>query len=198
MGWDWVHLVLRPLFGLFLPAPDNRWRWLWSNRWNAYWQGKPKYSKKTCPSATSSTTNPTWPDPGSNPGSRGGKPATNHLNYGAALTLSNIGPKAKLWIYKYMRLSKGGLLEIIPRKRIFLTKLMVAHLVKKFPSFMEPKRSYPCSQQSERNVNNGAATENILVIKLISGSKREFHWFPWLWQFSSGAGRNRVFAWVRT
>jgi hypothetical protein len=35
-----------------------------------------------CPSQ-----NPTWPDPGLNPGRRGGKPATNRLSYGAALTL---------------------------------------------------------------------------------------------------------------
>jgi hypothetical protein len=28
-------------------------------RWNEDWQGKPKYSEKTCPSATLSTTNPT-------------------------------------------------------------------------------------------------------------------------------------------
>jgi hypothetical protein len=33
-----------------------------------------------CPSQ-----NPTWPDPGLNPGCRGGKPATNRLSYGAAL-----------------------------------------------------------------------------------------------------------------
>jgi hypothetical protein len=33
-----------------------------------------------CPSQ-----NPTWPDPGLNPGRRGGKPANNHLSYGAAL-----------------------------------------------------------------------------------------------------------------
>jgi hypothetical protein len=46
--------------------------------------GKPKYSEKTCPSATFSTTNPKWPDPVLNPGRRGGKPATNRLNYGAA------------------------------------------------------------------------------------------------------------------
>jgi hypothetical protein len=32
---------------------------------------------KTCPSATLSTTNPTWTDPGSNPDLRGGRPATN-------------------------------------------------------------------------------------------------------------------------
>jgi hypothetical protein len=31
-----------------------------------------------------STTNPTWPDQGSNPGRRGGKPATNRMSYGAA------------------------------------------------------------------------------------------------------------------
>jgi hypothetical protein len=48
------------------------------------WQGKPKYSDKTCPSAILSTTNPTWLDPGLNPGRRGGKPATNRLSYGAA------------------------------------------------------------------------------------------------------------------
>jgi hypothetical protein len=46
-------------------APDDRW-WMWSSRWNENWQGKPKYSENTCPSATLSTTNPTWPDLGSN------------------------------------------------------------------------------------------------------------------------------------
>jgi hypothetical protein len=35
-----------------------------------------------CPSE-----NPTWPDPGFNPGRRGGKPATNLLSYGAATSL---------------------------------------------------------------------------------------------------------------
>jgi hypothetical protein len=59
-------------------------RWLWRNWWNKDWQGKPKYSEKTCPSATLSTTHPTWLNPGLNPGRRGGKPATNRLSYGAA------------------------------------------------------------------------------------------------------------------
>jgi hypothetical protein len=36
--------------------------------------------------ATLSTTNPTWPDPGSNPGRHGGKPATNRLSYDTAST----------------------------------------------------------------------------------------------------------------
>jgi hypothetical protein len=56
----------------------------WRNWWDADWQGKPKYSEKTCPSDTLSTTNPTRLDPGLNPGRRGGKPATNGLSYGAA------------------------------------------------------------------------------------------------------------------
>jgi hypothetical protein len=51
------------------------------------WQGKPKYSEETYPSATLSTTNPTGPDPGWNPGRRGGKSATNRLSYGAALDI---------------------------------------------------------------------------------------------------------------
>jgi hypothetical protein len=67
-----------------VPAPDDRWWWLWSSSWNEDWQGKPKHSEKTCSSATLSTTNPTWPDLGSNPGRRSGKPATNRLSYGTA------------------------------------------------------------------------------------------------------------------
>jgi hypothetical protein len=43
--------------------------WGWRIWWNE-WQGKPKYSENTCPDATLSTINPTWPDPGSNPGSQ--------------------------------------------------------------------------------------------------------------------------------
>jgi hypothetical protein len=75
-------------FWPIIPAPDDWWGWLWSNWWNEDWQRKPKYSEKTCPSATLSTTNPTWPDPGSNPGRRDGKPATNRLSYGAASQLT--------------------------------------------------------------------------------------------------------------
>jgi hypothetical protein len=67
-----------------VPALNDRWWWMWSSRWNENWEVKLKYSEKTCPSATLSTTNPTWPDLGSNPGCHGGKPATNHLSYGTA------------------------------------------------------------------------------------------------------------------
>jgi hypothetical protein len=36
------------------------------------------------PSATLSTTNPTWIDPGANPSLRGERPATNRLSHGTA------------------------------------------------------------------------------------------------------------------
>jgi hypothetical protein len=39
---------------------------------------------KPCPSASLSTTNPTWTDPGSNPGLRGERPASNRLSHGTA------------------------------------------------------------------------------------------------------------------
>jgi hypothetical protein len=71
-------------FWPIVPTLDHRWGWFWSNWWNEDWQWKPKYSEKTCPSATLSTANPTWPDPGSNPGRRGGKPATTRRSYCAA------------------------------------------------------------------------------------------------------------------
>jgi hypothetical protein len=43
-------------------------------------KGNQNYFGKTCPSATLSTTNPTWP----NPGRYGEKPGTNRLIYDTA------------------------------------------------------------------------------------------------------------------
>jgi hypothetical protein len=60
------------------------WLWWWRIWWNKDCQGKPKYSEKTCPSATLSTTTLTGPAPGLTPGRRGGTQATNRLSYGAA------------------------------------------------------------------------------------------------------------------
>jgi hypothetical protein len=60
------------------------WLWCWRIWWNEDWQGKPKYSEKTCPRATLSHHKSHLPDPGSNPGRRGGKPATNWLSCVAA------------------------------------------------------------------------------------------------------------------
>jgi hypothetical protein len=66
--------------------------------WN--WQGKPKYSEKTRPSAALSTKKSTWRDPGSNPVRRGGKLATNRLSYGAALVIRIFG--VTFWSLKEM------------------------------------------------------------------------------------------------
>jgi hypothetical protein len=49
--------------------------------------GETEVLGENLPRATLSTTNPTWPDPGSNLGRRGGKPATNRLSYGAAMNI---------------------------------------------------------------------------------------------------------------
>jgi hypothetical protein len=57
---------------------DDERRSIWRNE-NC--QGKLKYSEKTCPSAISSNTNPTWTDPGWNPACCSEKPATYHLWY---------------------------------------------------------------------------------------------------------------------
>jgi hypothetical protein len=52
VGWDfWYCGHCWPI----VSAPDDRRGWLWRNWWNEDWQGKPKYSEKTCSSATLST-----------------------------------------------------------------------------------------------------------------------------------------------
>jgi hypothetical protein len=86
VSWDGVRLSPLGTPATNWPiswAPDDRW-WVWSSRWNDNWQGKPKYSQKTCPSAALSTTNPIWLDLGWNRDRRSGKPATNRLSYGTA------------------------------------------------------------------------------------------------------------------
>jgi hypothetical protein len=104
-GWspNWVH---RHRGHLLSYCACSGWLWGWRIiRWNEDWQGKPKYSEKTCQSATLSRTNPTWPDPGSNPGRRGGKPATNRLSYGAALQQKKLSLQSLLNIDTFTFLS---------------------------------------------------------------------------------------------
>jgi hypothetical protein len=59
-----------------------RWYEFGERRWNDIDRGNRKTRRKTCPSATLSTTNPTWIDPGANPGLRGERPPTNDLSRG--------------------------------------------------------------------------------------------------------------------
>jgi hypothetical protein len=53
--------------------------------------GEPKYSEKTCLSATLSTTNPKWHSQGSKQGRRCGKPGANCLSYGTVLSWNSRG-----------------------------------------------------------------------------------------------------------
>jgi hypothetical protein len=69
--WNWVHYYSGHYWPV-VPAPDDDG--VWRDRSND-WKEKPKYSEKTSHSVALSTTNTTWPDPGSNPCRRGGKPA---------------------------------------------------------------------------------------------------------------------------
>ena len=57
---------------------------LMEHQWNEIDRGKSTIRRKTCPSATLSTTNLTSTDPGSNPGLRDEMPATNRLIHGMA------------------------------------------------------------------------------------------------------------------
>jgi hypothetical protein len=83
---------------------------------------------KTCPSATLSTTNPTWTDPGSNPGLRGERPATNRLNRGTAyIVLAVI-----LQIIERKVHSTG----LIPRKFLLYLGLQSAFHVSEFVTEM--------------------------------------------------------------
>jgi hypothetical protein len=78
MGWDWVHLVRRPLTGLLYQP-----RMIADGEWGASGgmksgMGNRSTRRKPAPA-------PLGPDPGSNPGRHGGKPMTNRLNYGRAI-----------------------------------------------------------------------------------------------------------------
>jgi hypothetical protein len=83
VGWDWVCLACKPLFGLsYKPRTmgDNGFGAVGENDWRE----NPKYSEKTSPSSSLSTTDLTRPELGSNLGRRGGKPMTNLLRYSMA------------------------------------------------------------------------------------------------------------------
>jgi hypothetical protein len=81
---------LVPKHGCLLTLPYYvfpTWYQFGERRWNSILTGENRRTRrKTCPSATLSTTNPTWIDPGANSGLRGERPATNDLRHGTALS----------------------------------------------------------------------------------------------------------------
>jgi hypothetical protein len=81
VGW------VRPKRGCLLMLSyytTPRWYEFGEQRWNDIDRGKSKNRRKTCTSTTLSTTNPTWIDPGTNPGLRGERPATTDMSNGTA------------------------------------------------------------------------------------------------------------------
>jgi hypothetical protein len=70
----------------------------WSNWWNGNWQGKPKYSEKTYPSATLSTTKSHMTDPVSLESVDGGNKVGLQLNIEEGIGACVLGPTAGLTI----------------------------------------------------------------------------------------------------
>jgi hypothetical protein len=92
--WRVPQQMLRTHHSLKAFCATLWWTWKWAvfyqilqvmeHQWNEINRVKPTTRRKTCPSATLSTTNPTWTDLGSNPSLRSERPATNRLSLGTA------------------------------------------------------------------------------------------------------------------
>jgi hypothetical protein len=86
MEWDWVHLVLRSLFGLLyqpqMTDDDDDCGAIGGMRIG---KGNPSTRRNPVPVTLCPTKNPTRPNRDSNPGRRGRKPATNRHGPPAAL-----------------------------------------------------------------------------------------------------------------
>jgi hypothetical protein len=64
-----------------------RWYMSMESHGGIFTDQKPRTRTRACSSDTFSTTNPTWTDPGSNPGLHDKRPATNRLSHGKAFIL---------------------------------------------------------------------------------------------------------------
>jgi hypothetical protein len=81
VGWDYVSELLPLADILFILQMIYEYG---ERRWNDTDREKRRTLRKTCPSATLSTTNPTFIEQGANSGLRGERPATNRLSHGTA------------------------------------------------------------------------------------------------------------------
>jgi hypothetical protein len=77
-----------------------------------YFAGETEVLRENLPSATSSTTNPTWIDPGANPGLRGERPATNRLSHGTALRIDT--NTSNFLLIQYVSLNLGSEVMTVP------------------------------------------------------------------------------------
>jgi len=91
IGWEclWTAATNMPIFHIHPPT----WYMSMESHGGMILTGvKGRTRRKTCRSATLSTTNPTWTDPAVNPCLRGERPATNRLSHGMAVTWCNYMP----------------------------------------------------------------------------------------------------------
>jgi hypothetical protein len=76
-------------------------------RWNETDRGKPKFSGRNLPQCHFVYHKPIWTDPGSNPGLRGERPATNRLSHGTAMSHLLMGKThTDVWGEKAKRLTR--------------------------------------------------------------------------------------------
>jgi hypothetical protein len=91
MGWDNVSELRPPINLLLIPQII----WLWRSTVEIHCvmiliaKNRRRW-REPCPSATSSTTDPTWTDPNGNPGVLGERPAANRLSHGTAFVAVKI------------------------------------------------------------------------------------------------------------
>jgi hypothetical protein len=130
---NWVHSALRLLIGLLCQPRVI----MMMEKLVELLAAETEVLGENLPSAALSNTNPTC-CPDTNPGRRGGKPATNRLSYGRVWDTHSLLQQASIY---------GNYTVLTPWSVIFPQKLMVPQLIKIFIDFMDPKGSLPCSQQ---------------------------------------------------
>jgi hypothetical protein len=82
MGWDNVSELQSPTGLLFILQVKYEYGEPW---WDDTDRGNKIIRRETWQSATLSTTNIMWPEPGANPSLNGERPATNRLSHGVVL-----------------------------------------------------------------------------------------------------------------
>jgi hypothetical protein len=138
MEWNQVHNY-KGYCMVCCTSPGGRRMMMSVEQWWIAWQGKLHCSKKPCLSAALSTTNSTWPDPGSNPGRRCRKSATNLLSYSTtkilsylALRIFVIRSRPVFYAVETEECSRSHCTLSIPSSHLYCTSLWMGYTKKQF------------------------------------------------------------------